>query len=171
MKLQIFTSLFAIILLTGCISNTDKFRNDIRAKYKNYPYELSSMDSIIVKKDYNGDFKAYLNFMTGNMHKTIKSYPWSRAAKHLLMSEKDTQKAANEMGFENPFYFMEYLRCDTITSPEKIKIIDNLKKKLLTITKDSAMINFETTKNIMRMSLHYNMQKTKSCENKCKCKN
>lgn len=164
--------LLFILIGTSCSNNSTDAQEFIAkyndAHFESYPYPITHSDTLIVKHNFDGDFDAYLDFRLEHMKEFRDQYTWIRAGHHLLVGADKARQMAQELGFDHPYYFVQYLKCDTMNHPVKTRLIQGLKDRL------SNHYNYTppnipdfTTKNLMGIALRYKIGHLKEESNKC----
>ncbi|GEM_PF-4146420 len=127
--------LFIVVLMaTSCNEHSSHSKKFItaydKAHFEAYPYPLTHSDTLIVEDYYDGDFEAYLDYRLKNMERFRDKYTWQRAGNHLLVGPEKARQMAEKLGFDCPYYFIQYLKCDTIDNAMRKEIIEGIHGRL-----------------------------------------
>ena len=152
--------LLIILIGTSCTNNSKEAQEFITtyndAHFESYPYPITHSDTLIVKHNFDGDFDAYLDFRLKHMKEFRDQYTWQRAGNHLLVDADKARQMAQKLGFDQPYYFVQYLKSDTIDNPLRKDILEGLKGRLAQkhnfIPPDMLQLN---TSNLMGVALKY----------------
>ena len=156
----LFLLIIVLLMGTSCSKDSSEAQQFItaydKAHFKAYPYPLTHSDTLIVRHNYDGDFEAYLDFRIKNMKRIRDQYTWERVGNHLLVGADKARQMARELGFDHPYYFVQYLKCDTIDNPLRKDILEGLQGRLAEkhdfIPPDMPQFN---TSNLMGVALKY----------------
>ena len=58
------------------------------------------------------------------------NYSWYQLGRNLMLTPAEAEQEANENGFERPYYFLEFLKCDSVQNPVKEEVLLAVKKRL-----------------------------------------
>ena len=160
---------------TSCVLNTKRsneindFKRNVEYSIVNYKYKFDNIDSAIVIKHYGGNFVKYHEYCVKRGLHFAENYKWDRVARHLVVCSDTARKYSMDIGFEKPFYFMQYLKCDTMQSVQKTKILEQLKDKLAALGIENA--NSLNAKHLLKAGFRKSFDGQEGCGDNCKCFN
>jgi hypothetical protein len=70
------------------------------------------------------------------------NYSWYQLGKNLMLNPREAKEKSIKAGFDRPYYFLEFLKCDSVVSSVKDEAINALKDRLLGVySQDSVSIS------------------------------
>ncbi len=156
--------LFAIsLLLSAC--NTYNHEEYIEKFKVNFDKELngftlSKKDSAFILKSRKQSLEEFKAEKVANDRFYVNNYSWYQLGKNLILSPIEAKQLSVKKGFERPFYFLEFLRSDSVESPVKDEVMRAVKERLyLKYSRDSVMISGSSAKNLFAAVHRYERSK------------
>ena len=121
---------------------------------------FSKQDTLQLEKSNRADLEAFIEDKIANDRFYADNYSWYQLGKNLMLTPDEAKQMAITYGFERPFYFLEFLRCDSVKSPVKKEVMKAVKERLYTKhSRDSVMISGSSAKNLFAAVHRYERSK------------
>ncbi len=174
MRKIIFIAFISMLYLYGCSNSEepediDSFVLELEKKLNTYPFEFTKEDSLFAAKKLDNNFTAMKEYRIENFKKFVRNYSWVRASKYLLLDSLEVKKEANKLGFNQPYYYLEYLRSDTINNKQKKEIMDKLRMRYHSVCENEEK-NKELD-DIQLLQQAFSISNKKGCGDNCTCVN
>ena len=123
----------SLLLATACNSYNHEdyiagFKHNVDAAIEND--EISSFDSVIIAKYGYQTYDSLRKERIATDRFYIDNYSWYQLGKNLILTPCQAKHEANKYGFKRPYYYLEFLKCDSVQNPEKKKIIEAVRQRL-----------------------------------------
>ncbi|WP_372645018.1 hypothetical protein [Ancylomarina sp.] len=153
----------ALMLMTACNSYNheayiSQFKDNVDAEISNYTF--GENDSLRLANSKKVNLESLRMEKIANDRFYADNYSWYQLGKNLVLSPDEAKLEANKYGFERPYYFLEYLKCDSVQNPVKNKVVKAVKKRLYAKhSEDSVMISGSSAKHLFAAVHKYERSK------------
>jgi len=158
-----FVILVIFLFLTACSSYNHeqyiaKFKANVDAEIANFT--INDFDSSMIAHSTKEKLERLKEEKIANDRFYADNYSWYQLGKNLMLTPDEAKQVAIKNGFERPFYFLEFLRSDSVKSPVKEEIMKAVKERLyFKHSSDSIMISGSSAKNLFAAVRKYERSK------------
>lgn len=135
-----------------------KFKDNVDAEISNYTF--GENDALRLANSKKVNLESLRMEKIANDRFYADNYSWYQLGKSLVLSPNDARQEANKYGFDRPYYFFEFLRCDSVKGPVKKEVMKAVKERLYTKhSRDSVMISGSSAKSLFAAVHRYERSK------------
>ncbi len=141
-NLQLIVFLF---LFTACQSYNHEdyiatFKANVDAEINRFSKD--DFDSISLARSGKETLERLKEEKIANDRFYADNYSWYQLGKNLMLNPRQAKEESLKAGFERPYYFLEFLKCDSVVSPVKEEVIKGVKDRLFAkYNRDSVSIS------------------------------
>ncbi len=152
-----------LLFFTACNSYNHeqyiaKFKANVDAEIDNYTFGES--DSSMLSHTSNEKLEQIKEERIANDRFYADNYSWYQLGKNLMLAPKEAKEESIKYGFERPYYFLEFLKCDSVVSPVKNVVIKEVKDRLFAkYHRDSVLISGSSAKKLFAAVHKYERSK------------
>jgi hypothetical protein len=124
-----------------------KFKANVDAEIDNYT--VGEIDSLMLANTGKEKLERIKEEKIANDRFYADNYSWYQLGKNLMLTPKEAEEESIKYGFERPYYFLEFLKCDSVDSPVKTEAVKAVMYRLLAkYHQDSVLISSSSAKDL-----------------------
>ncbi|MBN2597448.1 hypothetical protein [Labilibaculum sp.] len=146
-----------LLFFTACNSYNHeqyiaKFKANVDAEIDNYT--IGEFDSLMIANRSKETLERLKAEKIAVDRFYADNYSWYQLGKNLILTPQKAKEESIKYGFERPYYFLEFLKCDSVVSPSKDEVIKGVKDRLFAKYNQDSVLVFRSSAKELFAAVH-----------------